>query len=69
MLFYLFRSVTREALRLPFLNGSRDRFDVGNDVLLLRLLGCFRLAGLVCRDDAFDDAPTVVWADLFGIFD
>lgn len=56
---------------MPFLNGSRDRFAmVGKVVLLVRLFGCLRLAGLGCRDDAFDDdVDGAAEADLFGIFD
>lgn len=58
---YFFLSVTAEALRLGFLNGSRERFALGNDVLL-RLFVWRCLVGLACRDD-IDVAAD---ADLFG---
>lgn len=54
---------------MPCLNGSRDRFATGNDVFV-RLLAGLRLAGLACRDDAFDeDVDVDVAAVLFGILD
>lgn len=49
---------------MGFLSGSRERVVAfGNDVLLLvRLFGCLRLAGLGCRDVTLDATD----ADRFG---
>lgn len=53
---------------MPCRNGSRERFAMGNDVFV-RLFAGLRLAGLACRDDAFDDDEVDGAADLFGILD
>lgn len=53
---------------MPCRSGSRDRFAMGNEVFV-RLLAGLRLAGLACRDDAFDDVDDDDAAVLFGIFD